>query len=57
MRKWHIYDGLVVLGGLGVVGGVGWIYPPAGVILAGVLLMGLGILLDMANSRPGKAGK
>jgi hypothetical protein len=30
---------LVVLGGLGIVGGVGWIYPPAGVITAGVMLL------------------
>lgn len=30
---------LVILGGLGIAGGVGWIYPPAGVITAGVMML------------------
>jgi hypothetical protein len=52
MRRWRAYDGLAILGGLCLVVGAGWIYPPAAVILAGVLLMGLGVLLDMVNSQP-----
>jgi len=36
---------LLILAGLGlIVGGVGWIYPPAAVVVLGVILTGAGIV-------------
>ena len=42
--KWGV-DLLLVLGAGCVSAGVGWIYPPAGLIAAGVLLIAGGVLL------------
>jgi hypothetical protein len=36
---------LVILGCLALIGGVGWIFRPAGAILAGILAVAAGILL------------
>lgn len=44
---------LIVVGCLVLVGGVGWIFEPAGAILAGILALAAGILL---LERGGDAG-
>jgi len=48
----HLPDLLIVLGALGVVGGVALVSPPAAVIIAGLVALGIGVLLSL---RPKKS--
>lgn len=42
---------LVILGGLCIAGGAGWIYPPAGAITAGVLLLAVAYVYGYLKAR------
>lgn len=43
---------LIIVGALLVSGGAAWIFPPAGLIVGGLIALGLG--LDMARDIPAK---
>ncbi|KKK63905.1 hypothetical protein LCGC14_2989590 [marine sediment metagenome] len=52
--KWTTADTLAVVGVLTVCGGTAWIYPPAGLILLGILVAGSAVVLDIAKRRNDK---
>lgn len=52
--KWTTSDALTIGGMLSIAGGAALIYPPAGVIVVGVLLGVFGVVLDIAKRRNNK---
>lgn len=46
-----VADPLILLGGLVVVGGLGLVYAPLGVIALGALLIGVGLVLAKVEPR------
>lgn len=44
-------DKLTIFGLIAITGGVAWIYPPAGVIVAGIACVGIGLGLQLIGNR------
>jgi len=48
--KLDLSDALILLGALAIVGGAGYIYLPAGLIVGGLVLAAVGLLLSTNNT-------
>jgi hypothetical protein len=55
--KWTTADTFAVVGTLVVCGGTAWIYPPAGLILLGIVLAGSAVVMEIAKRRNDKGGR
>jgi len=55
--NWTFADVLTTGGILAIAGGAAWVYPPAGLIVLGVLAAGIGIAVDIAASRGEKKNR
>ena len=49
MAKLDKTDILITLGLLSIAGGVGWVSVPAGMVVTGVMLVGIGVLATIAR--------
>ena len=48
-----VQDAFLLAGAVSIVGGIAWIYPPAGLIAAGLLFLTIGVfLMSKASPRP-----
>lgn len=51
--KFDLQDALLLAGGISLVGGVAWIYKPAGMILFGLLCLAAVMMIERAKKTNG----